>query len=143
MSYTKYKCPDEAIQKKIDKLPKLNPKAKKLWVDALLSGDYKQGKDRLKEPKKAVYCCLGVAVAVAVKSGEVEGQFVNGLFYHPDVSPFERNTLCYPVNVWLGASSKARDLTVFYEGKPTTLAHLNDGVCLDFETIAGLIINQL
>lgn len=41
----------------------MNPEVKKLWVEALRSGKYQQGKRRLKVeglPESPRYCCLGV-----------------------------------------------------------------------------------
>lgn len=39
----------------------------KLWIAALRSGKYKQGKGSLKEGNK--YCCLGVLCDLAIKDG--------------------------------------------------------------------------
>jgi hypothetical protein len=42
--------------------PKMNPEIKQLWIDALRSGQYKQGRGKLKTETDGVcyYCCLGV-----------------------------------------------------------------------------------
>lgn len=44
-----------------------------LWVDALESGEYKQGvgalADRFNSSEEWQYCCLGVACEVAIKNG--------------------------------------------------------------------------
>jgi hypothetical protein len=45
----------------------MDKKIKKLWIEALLSGKYKQGKEYLiirRNKKKTEYCCLGVLVKV-------------------------------------------------------------------------------
>ena len=39
----------------------MNPKEKKLWVTELRSGQYTQGRGRLRTPYES-FCCLGVAV---------------------------------------------------------------------------------
>lgn len=41
---------------------KMNPAVKQLWVTALRSGEYKQGRHGLKRGKRGnnTYCCLGV-----------------------------------------------------------------------------------
>lgn len=49
-----------------EKLPKLNPSAKK-WVKALRSGKYRQAKHALKT--NLGFCCLGVACELYKKSG--------------------------------------------------------------------------
>lgn len=41
----------------------------KAWVKALRSGDYKQGRGRLRDGK--FFCCLGVACDLAIKAGVV------------------------------------------------------------------------
>lgn len=53
---------------------KMNPEVKALWIEALLSGDYKQGKSWLKQVHDdgpAEYCCLGVLCDLAEKAGIV------------------------------------------------------------------------
>lgn len=39
---------------------KMDPEIKKLWVEALRSGEYEQGRDMLKDPADNKFCCLGV-----------------------------------------------------------------------------------
>lgn len=41
----------------------MKPELKKKWVDALLSGEYKQGLDYLKDNGR--FCCLGVLADVS------------------------------------------------------------------------------
>ncbi|WP_086846945.1 hypothetical protein [Amycolatopsis kentuckyensis] len=45
----------------------MNPGIKRRWVEALRSGDYRQGTGQLSRDDK--FCCLGVLCDVAVKSG--------------------------------------------------------------------------
>jgi hypothetical protein len=45
----------------------MNPDKKKMWIDALLSGEYEQGKGALKTSQG--YCCYGVLCEVAIKDG--------------------------------------------------------------------------
>lgn len=49
----------------------MNPEIKQQWVDALRSGEYKQGKGYLKQivNGETTFCCVGVLVDIAVKSG--------------------------------------------------------------------------
>jgi hypothetical protein len=51
-------------------MTKMTPENKKIWTDALRSGDYKQGQDHLK--KDDCYCCLGVAGVVLNPDGNID-----------------------------------------------------------------------
>lgn len=136
MTYTKFPCPDAATQAKIDRLPKLNPEAKKRWVDALLSGKYKQGRSRLRTEDHG-FCCLGVACDVfkgdvnADWVGRAGTQIMGEIVYLPP-----------SIASILGGQVCAKDYHVYYKGQCTPLSILNDSN-VSFEMIAGLIINQL
>lgn len=43
----------------------LNPEFKKKWVEALRSGEYKQGQGALHRADEDTYCCLGVACKIS------------------------------------------------------------------------------
>jgi hypothetical protein len=45
----------------------MNPKAKKLWLEALRSGEFQQGMGSMRNRGK--HCCLGVLQEVAIKEG--------------------------------------------------------------------------
>jgi len=60
---------------------KMNPEVKELWLAALRSGEYKQGRQRLRTDDE--FCCLGVLCDLAVKAGAVDG-FDDGGWYLPD-----------------------------------------------------------
>lgn len=51
----------------------MKPEIKQIWIDALLSGEYEQGKGVLcrSEDGKKEWCCLGVLTDLAVKAGIV------------------------------------------------------------------------
>lgn len=54
------------------KAPALTPEQQE-WIDALRSGTYQQGRDRMASVDAdgvTRYCCLGVACDLAVKAGE-------------------------------------------------------------------------
>lgn len=51
----------------------MNPKVKKLWTDALRSGEYKQTKGCLKDENGM--CCLGVLTDIYIKSGDNKTNF--------------------------------------------------------------------
>lgn len=50
----------------------MNPEVKKMWISALLNGEYKQGTNVLANANTNQFCCLGVLCEVAVKKGVVE-----------------------------------------------------------------------
>lgn len=54
-------------------MSKMNPEVKALWVTALRSGEYEQGKGLLHEESPGIhrYCCLGVLCDLAVAEGKV------------------------------------------------------------------------
>jgi len=45
----------------------MNKEVAKLWVDALRSGEYKQGTGKL--ARRGEFCCLGVLCELAIKNG--------------------------------------------------------------------------
>lgn len=47
----------------------MNPEVKQLWIEALRSGEYKQGEGALHNNITDEYCCLGVLCDVALKNG--------------------------------------------------------------------------
>ena len=49
----------------------MNPEIKKLWIDALLSGEYQQGQGFLHQiiDGESQFCCLGVLCDLAIKNG--------------------------------------------------------------------------
>ena len=140
--YTPVKCPDKNIQRLIDELPKIrNKEAKKAWVDALLSGEYKQSRQYLKKSDRRAFCCLGVATDVALNSGGVSGYWKNSGFVNSYGYGYEDGALPHDVKLWLNIFEE--DPKVYYKGILIHLSVLNDVFKLDFEMIAGLIINQL
>lgn len=99
-------------------------KPQQLWVDALRSGEYKQGKGALQSGDS--FCCLGVACIVAEKHG-VPVEKVHGRVLGSHLS------LQVGVQRWLGLS----DCTGIYS-KGTSLAGLND-TGVPFSEIADII----
>lgn len=88
-------------------------KPQRLWLEALRSGEYSQGKYRLQSGNE--FCCLGVACEVAEKAGIKVNKdrfgMINGI------------TLNIQPNViaWLGLRSSAGEITV-----DEVLTRLND-----------------
>lgn len=69
-------------------MEKLPEDFKKKWLEALRSGEYKQGKASLRsfkqdpDSKDFAYCCLGIACIVAgYKPKEINGVYVDGAKY--------------------------------------------------------------
>ncbi len=106
----------------------MNPEAKRLWLEALRSGKYKQGKDALKiEGVDGIvrHCCLGVLCEIAVRAGV-------SLLVQPRVMGYgtiqtsfdeEPGTLPEAVRVWAGLEEV--NPTISREGN-VSLAQLND-----------------
>lgn len=100
----------------------------KLWVEALRSGKYTQGHNQLQSDEG--YCCLGVAVRVAMENGVIPNED----------TPIEGGTLrSYPkVMEWLGIDHEGSsiidknvpcpyiDVQVF-DGEFFSLTACNDG----------------
>lgn len=102
-----------------------------LWIKALESGEYRQGKEYLLRNEK--YCCLGVACDVAIKENARKVMEIE----YEQVLP---ETMMY----FLGIDDTGSFLTpITHRGvEYDSLAHLNDrGV--KFKTIAKIIREQL
>lgn len=82
----------------------MKPEIKKLWIDALLSGEYKQGQGYLHqiEDDMPKFCCLGVLTDLAIKNGVSIEIGENGL-----VTTFDGASESLPESVieWSGISS--------------------------------------
>jgi hypothetical protein len=109
----------------------MNADVKKLWINALRSGEYKQGKHYLREEDR--FCCLGVLCDIAIKMGipleanmEFSGRFVYGkdTQYLPQV-----------VQKWAGLYDK----NPIVSHLSNSLAQLNDHNDMTFEDIANAI----
>ena len=78
---------------------------KKLWTDALRSGEYKQGYGMLRS-KEDEFCCLGVLCELAVKAGVIppaEQSPYHDRYQYQDASTgLEDMVLTWPVCEWAG-----------------------------------------
>lgn len=125
----------------------------KVWVDALRSGEFKQGMNRLRNPGSRdvgvpdMFCCLGVACEVAIRGG-VPIEFTDGSGYvqHEQENGFQYEGSLPPLVVdWLGLTGhdteEAGDFVVGVEDGRRFLAQLND-TGWTFEQIADVIENE-
>ena len=110
----------------------MNKDIKKKWVDALRSGEYKQGKGQLRN-SKGEFCCLGVLCDLAVKEGIVKELAECDVFY------YDGDTLTPPPSVKEWAGSDLECLDIEGEGEFEFYAELNDYDDLTFDQIADLI----
>lgn len=83
----------------------MNPEIKAKWLEALRSGEYKQGKGALVEVKgdERFYCCLGVLCDLAAKEGvtrEADGGTLGVGFM--DRGAVEHGILPLRVQEWAG-----------------------------------------
>ena len=124
---------------------KLKPEVKKQWVEALRSGEYKQGQAVL--CKDDAFCCLGVLCDLAVKAGVIEPPNVQGggyTIYYEGSAHFPGES----VEDWAYQDSYAvaefsEMWYVDYAGGEAGLSHLNDNVGLSFTELADLIEEHL
>lgn len=111
----------------------MNQDIKKRWVEALRSGKYKQGKERLKSEQG--FCCLGVLCDLAVHDGV--GQWNGQCFTTDDKS------------VEYMPPQKIKDWSGLRMGVPLmteiglSQAHVLNDQGISFEKIADLIEEQL
>jgi hypothetical protein len=126
----------------------VNPEVKELWLNALRSGEYAQGKGRLErinDEGVSEYCCLGVLCDLAAKAGITQR-------FDP---PAETRVAYYgfnydnfpPIMVWEGWAGLPRDnpmVTVPDPNNPElsrvySLAELNDEQGYTFAQIADVV----
>jgi hypothetical protein len=122
----------------------MNQRVKKLWVCALRSGEFKQGKGFLSRDGK--YCALGVLSVLAMLEGECTYSEDNG------VGRFDnrRFRLSYNVMKWAGIAQEGerflnpQELGVLLKlkKKETSILELNDNG-KSFSQIARIIEDYL
>ena len=112
------------------------------WVNALRSGKYKQGKDRLR--KNDSYCCLGVACEIFKEKFGITVEIPDSLdsgYYYNEMITYLPNILVQRLHFY---SSTGRNC--FHENSMHDLCKvknlsdtLNDQCGLTFEQIATII----
>ncbi|MFD1083872.1 hypothetical protein [Micromonospora andamanensis] len=105
-----------------------------MWLDALRSGDYRQGTGLLR--CKDQFCCLGVSCDIAVEQGVIpEPERDGNTYFYGDGS--EECFLPPEVFAWLGLDTS--DPLVGADGARQFVTHLNDAAGLTFPEIADLL----
>jgi hypothetical protein len=114
----------------------MNPEVKRLWVDALRSGEYQQGQGALFTGEG--YCCLGVLCEVAIKAGlEIEKSKRDSEHWLYDG---EAAWLPQSVEKWAGLPDASPDVSLGFERRG--LVQMNDGDLAPFSAIADAIEND-
>ncbi len=101
---------------------------KKRWIDALKSGEYKQGRGRLKDGGS--YCCLGVLCDLFFRETEDTDWGSEGMLLSTWFLPVR-------VKIWSGLESIAP------ETSKGSLIWLNDDSKWSCNEIVGIIDDQL
>lgn len=127
-------------------IQKINPEIKPLIVEALLSGEYTQGRWGLRNSTNDM-CCIGVATDVAAKHGVVEWEqedYKRGDWgIREDDGILNTTSLSSKVAEWLGVPSGGSGDIHFGEGSDATLMTLNDHEDRTFPEIAEVIKEKL
>jgi hypothetical protein len=120
----------------------MNPDIKKQWVDALRSGEYRQGHSSLR-PLDGSYCCLGVLCDIYAKTtGKGKWEYRDedwtcALFHADDTSQD-----CYPppsVMHWAGIEDVPDDADIVIN----KLIDMNDDDQASFNRISNYIERTL
>jgi hypothetical protein len=136
----------------------MNPKVKRLWINALESGDYVQGKNYLKQTISGgfSYCCLGVLCDLYDKHSGKSPGFREGAYHISSsreiVYPHNGSTVLPTREVleWAGLESERGfddgHLLVLKDGteyRATGLPDINDNCDLSFKEISSVIKERL
>ena len=126
----------------------MNARVKKMWIDALRSGEYTQGKRQLiivSPNADTNFCCLGVLCDLHHKAGQT-GRWNGEDYITPDAedgTDFYTGSMPPPsVRKWLGIKVPRGSWDLPFEdrdGDFPSLAELNDDWNFTFSQIADLI----
>ncbi len=118
----------------------MKTRIKKLWIEALRSGEFKQGIGYLE--KDGVYCALGVLSLLCMLEGECTYDLEDGAGKYDN----KKFSLSFNTMKWAGIAQENDDflgpdaskVELFFKGKKTTVSYLNDGG-RSFKEIARII----
>lgn len=130
---------------------KMNPEVKQKWIDALRSGDYEQGSEKLRSVSG--YCCLGVLCDIYSREHDTQWEFRGYDELSDETNPhpmdywyFDEQSefLPYSVMDWAGLKTHNPSMRVdsdddFYTDE---IANLNDSG-YTFNDLSKLIEQQL
>lgn len=99
----------------------MNKEIKKRWIEALRSGEYKQGKGRLcalNEDNTYSYCCLGVLADLRLKES-LDGDNKEGIMFYTFL-PSDVVEWCKIGNVdpYINFKEERRSLALINDGNP-------------------------
>lgn len=122
----------------------MDPEVRKLWTDALRSGEYAQGKEsltRIRENGSEEHCCLGVLCKLALKAGiKMPVDIPDSGSHDPEVAyAGETSYLPRPVMNWAGLQDMNPILIHHFDGNGVPCSVANDDENLSFDQIADLI----
>lgn len=115
----------------------MKPEIKKLWVEALRSGDYAKGQYQLRSNQGKNFCCLGVLCNLHAQA-------------HPEIAaqqmvPYrylgETTFLPEEVSQWAGLEEDNPEVTA--GNFKYSLSYVNDSLSYNFPDIATFIENSL
>ena len=111
-----------------------------MWLDALLSGEYAQGRSQLvvrKDDGSKEYCCLGVLCDLALKAGVVVDVDETVLAYANPAVSYDGKKFYLPeaVRTWAGIKTTTGEIAGI---DVSSLTNAND-MGYSFEDIAELI----
>ncbi len=108
---------------------------RRLWVEALRSGKYQQGRMALRDLRTGGFCCLGVACQISgLGAWSAFPDVAETPMYQIGDVHYSRMYLPYPVRKWLGLATDSGVLV----GSGNTLSAKNDGGA-SFTEIADII----
>lgn len=116
---------------------RVNKEVIRKWVQALRSGEYKQGKDMLKG-SDGCFCCLGVLCDLAVKEDVIASRETDKDGYTFFGRENEEYVLPSDVVDWVGLDSDNPDISDT-NGKRDAITFWNDTVGKSFIELADMI----
>lgn len=132
----------------VPSLPKgtnVNQIVKTMWVDALRSGKFEQGRNtlRVEVDGRPAFCCLGVLTEIAVGDGVTKRAGTGYKDVDSDGLTHEEDGVLTASVQWWAGLPDSNPFVNTPDGGRRTLSCLNDDEEYDFEQIADVIEEQL